>query len=38
MINYGNRETYKASDVIFGLRVKYQKVQRELEELKNIPE
>ena len=34
MINYGNRETNKASDVIFGLRVKYQKVQRELEELK----
>lgn len=30
----GNREFYKSSDVIFGLRVEYQKIQRKLEELK----
>lgn len=31
---YGNKEFYQLSDVIFGLRVEYQKVQRKLESLK----
>ena len=31
---YGNKELYDLSDVIFGLRVKYQKVERNLQELK----
>lgn len=34
MMIYANREYYKSSDVIFGLRVEYQKIQRKLEELK----
>lgn len=36
MMIYANREYYKSSDVIFGLRVEYQKIQRKLEELKKI--
>lgn len=31
---YGNKEFYQLSDVIFGLRVEYQKFQRKLESLK----